>query len=312
MIKRMINPDYTRWRCPVFFYQTLQEFLTVPRLDNGIHSIIVNGQYVEFLLHRKPSYSNDLLVVFSAAVRRQNTTGDNDTQHAPPFFSGVGISAAANCTLMAISDPSFYLDSKIELAWYAGSKYFPLQSILPSIIDKVASMYSSRIIMTGGSGGGFASLYYATKTTKPSIAFVYNPQTNIIKYDQKVVNYYAKICFEWQTGNPESAFSNITFDLTKYYLEKKAPIIYFQNSGDPHIQSHAIPFLKVYGLDWTGTDQTTDGLYFHVHKWGEGHFRPPIELIAYVIKKISSSKGSLNDVVNSAHFFIVPPCYRLF
>jgi hypothetical protein len=301
----MINPDYTRWHRPVFSYQNLQEFCAVTGLDNGIHSIIVDGQYVDFWLKRKPS--SILLVVFSGAPRRQDPNS-----YAPPFFSGATIAARADCTLMAINDPSFYLDSKINATWYAGSKYLPLQSILPRIIDKVASLYATKIVMTGGSGGGFASLYYATKTAKPSIAFVYNPQTNIIKYNPQVVDYYAKICWGWQTGNPEFAFSNITFDLTKYYLEKKAPIIYFQNASDHHVKSHAIPFLKVYGLGWTGSDQTANGLYFHVGNWGEGHFAPPPELTAYIIQKLCRSQGSWNEVVNSAQSFIVPPCSRLF
>ena len=293
----MIKPNYEQWHRPVFSYPSLQSFLSTQRIENGIHAITVNGHHVDFLLHKKP-YEN-LLVVFNAAILRSPKT-------TPPFFSGIGIAANLNCSVIAINDPSVYLDREICLAWYAGSKNLPLQSILPAIIDKVASISASRIIMTGGSAGGFASLYYATKTAQPSIAVVWNPQTNISKYSPRPVQYFAKVCFDWQEGNVESAFSDITFDLVKHYYEKKAPTIYLQNSGDWHAKAHATPFLKAYGLDWTGTDQTADGLYLHVGNWGSGHGAPRKDLITHIISQLCSCEASWYEVVKSAHSFMTP------
>jgi hypothetical protein len=266
--------------------------LSTQRIEKGIHSINVNGHIIDFLCQKIPS--DNLLVVFGGAARRGPET-------TPPFFSGIGISANLKCSVMAINDPSFYLDREIRIAWYAGSKNLPLQSILPAIIDKVASECASRIIMTGGSGGGFASLYYATKAAQPSIAVVYNPQTNIRKYHRGHVQDFAKVCFDWREGNVESALSDITFDLVKLYSEKKAPVIYLQNSADYfHIENHAKSFLRVYELDWTGTDQSTEGFYLHVGDWGSKHARPPKELLTSIVRHLCGWELSLNEVVNLA------------
>lgn len=284
----MIEPDYQRWDCAVFSYPSIDAFLSTRRIENGIHAISVNEYLVDFLFQKKAS--ENLMVVFGGAATRSD-------ENNPPFFSGIGLAKYVNCSFMAINDPSLYLDCQITLAWYAGSKSLPLQSILPAVIDKVASACASHTIMTGGSAGGFASLYYATKTSQPSIAVVYNPQTNIINYLPRSVERFAKVCFGWHEGNVESAFRDITYDLAKYYLEEKAPTIYLQNSADyRHITTHAIPFLKAYGLDWTGTDLTARDLYLHVGYWGSGHKPPPKELITYIINQLGGAQYSTNAV----------------
>jgi len=289
----LIEPDYTAWHRPVFSYPSVQAFLSTQGIENGIHAIIANGHRVDFLFRKKTSDS--LLVVFGGAAPQRPL-------NKPPFFSGVALSENVSCSVMAINDPSLYLDDQIAIAWYAGSKDLPLQSILPAIIDKVVSTCASRTIMTGGSGGGFASLYYATETAQPSIAVVSNPQTNITKYDRQSVECFARVCFDWHEGNVESAFSGITYDLVKHYSEKKAPTIFLQNSADWHVRAHAIPFLRAYGLDWTGRDLTAEGLYLLVGNWGNGHIPAPKGLITDIINQLCRGETSLNKVVSLAHY----------
>jgi len=288
-----IKPYYKTWDSNVFSYKSLQTFLTANSFKGGIHAINVNGYLVDFLFQKKPS--DNLLVVFGGATAR-------GPERKPPFFPGRRIATHLDCSVMCINDPGLYLDDNIRLAWYAGSKYLPLQSILPTIIDKVASfLHTSRIIMTGGSGGGFASLFYATKTAKTPIAFVYNPQTNIIRYRRGHIQDFARVCFEWQEGDFKTAFSDITYDLVQHYSGDKPPIIYLQNSTDGfHIKNHAIPFLKNFGLDWTGTDQAVENLYLHVNDWGSHHTAPDRLLIQHIIKQLCRREVPLDEVVNLA------------
>jgi len=280
----LISPDYRKWDCAVCTHPSLEAFLSAVQIKNGIHAINVNGHLVEFLFQKKPS--DYLLIVFSGAVRR------NDKNN-PPFFSGIDLHKQINCSLMAISDPSLYLNSQINLAWYTGSRDLPLQSILPLVIDKVASACASYTIMTGGSGGGFASLYYATKSRQPSVALVYNPQTNIVNYLPRTVEHFARTCFDWHEGVVDSALKNIIYDLTKYFPQKMVKTIYLQNLADyRHIITHTIPFLKTFNLRWTGTKLAADDIYVHVGYWGSGHERPPIELIRHIINQLCEGKMS--------------------
>lgn len=263
-------------------HSSVSRFLSCSKIEEGIHSISVNNYIVDFLFKRNKS--KHLIVVFSGAVNR-------DSDNKPPFFFGLGLHKLVDCSLMAINDPSLYLNNDITLAWYTGSKNLPLQSLLPSIIDKVASLCDSTIIMLGGSGGGFASLYYVSKTINPAIALVFNPQTNILNYYQRTVEYYSKVCFNYSGGDVETSLEVINYDLTKICSENKSQIIYLQNSSDyRHILKHAIPFLKSYKAHWTGFDIILKELYLHVGNWAKGHRPPSRDFLAYIINEIVSGK----------------------
>ncbi|MFA5400931.1 MAG: hypothetical protein WC169_07015 [Dehalococcoidia bacterium] len=273
----MIEPDYSRWDCPIHSYPSLEAFFDHRQIENGIHSISINGHLLDFFFKGKPC--ENLMVVFGGAARRSDG--------APPFFSGIRLFDHVNCSLMAINDPSLYLDRQINLAWYTGSRVLPLQSILPAVIDRVTLLRASRTIMTGGSGGGFASLYYSTRTSQPATVVAYNPQTNICNYYRPELERFARVCFGWTKGSIQSAIGDITYDLCRHYMQEKAPTILLQNSADyPSIMIHTIPFLKAWGLDWTGKDLATDNLYLHVGYWGSGHMAPPRETIAHVINQL--------------------------
>jgi hypothetical protein len=63
---------------------------------------------------------------------------------------------------VALSDPTLYLDPDLKLAWYAGSSGWDLQSLLKCVLRKIATVARSNdLIFLGGSGCGFASLYFA-------------------------------------------------------------------------------------------------------------------------------------------------------
>ena len=290
---RTIEPDYQKWKRPVFRYDCLDSFMGASAIRNGVHSIDFAGIPVDFLFHGRPAET--LLVVFGAAAPRGPGT-------APPFYSGIGLSSDLRCSVLCVNDPSFYLDDEIRVAWYTGFRGFNFQQILPPILDKVAALTSARIIMLGGSGGGFASLYYAAKVNLPTLAVAVNPQTNISKYDPPHLRRYARVCFGWQEGqDPESSYSGlIDFDLVSLYRTKPRPLaIYLQNVSDWHVKKHAIPFLQNYGIEWNGSDEVGDGLYLHVGEWGYSHAPAPKPMLHELLVSLCDWDRSWADAITS-------------
>ncbi|WP_323034257.1 hypothetical protein [Pararhodobacter sp.] len=286
----MIEPSYQRWGSSVTRYQGIDEFFATDSLELGVHSIAIDQSIVDFYL--RPKVSGTLLVVFGGAAQRS-------TENLPPFFSGLGIAEGIDCTVVAFNDPSYYLAPDINIAWYAGNLHLALQDILPRIIERIkATTGASRVIMAGGSAGGFASLFYATKV--PALAVVFNPQTNIARYNPEHTQRFAQVCFGWQGGNLEDAFEGIVFDLAEHFSQYRPPVVYMQNVSDWHVKPHTVPFIGNYGLEWTGKSQLADGLYLHVGDWGRGHIPPPREYTARVLKELSTVPGSWDEAVANA------------
>lgn len=280
----------------MFRHENLPAFLSAPTLAEGVHAVWTGDVPVDFLL--RPMQSNTLLVIFGAAAPR----GPGNT---PPFFSGLGLANGLDCSVMAINDPCFYTDKTIRIGWYVGNSKLPLQVILPAIIEKVAgAIGAERVIMAGGSAGGFASLYYATKVHAIAVAF--NPQTNIALYERTNVERLARVSFGWEGGGVEDALSPITFDLVSHYASVRTPppVIYMQNASDWHATTHAAPFLERYGLAWTGSSLSADGIYVHVGDWGAGHTAPPKELTAHVLSQLLKHQGTWDEaILNAAGLF---------
>jgi len=291
----MIQPDYAKWNRPVFPYDGVEAFLRSPNFVSGVHTVNCDGLPVDLLFHRKNA--DTLLVVFGAAAPRSAAT-------SPPFFSGLGLASDLRCSTLCVNDPSYYLDEGIRIAWYVGSKRVLLQPILPAIFDAVATRSNCRrIIFTGGSAGGFACLYYVLKTAFPAMAFAFNPQTNISKYDPAHLKLFARVCFDWQEGQEvEASYASlIDYDVVRLYQSPpRPPVLYLQNKPDWHIKVHAAPFLQTYGVEWTGQDQVgEDRLYLHVGHWGDGHIPPPKTVVQECLKFLCDWRGSWQGALTS-------------
>ncbi|WP_206445644.1 hypothetical protein [Agrococcus sp. KRD186] len=97
-----------------------------------------------------------------------------------PVLTGQSVSRGVTASRVFISDPSLVLSEDLFLAWYAGNYKQPdLATRLVEIISKLAADHASRrVVLFGGSGGGFAAMRLAAQLDH-SLALVFNPQTNI-------------------------------------------------------------------------------------------------------------------------------------
>ncbi len=270
---------FERWRRPVLSHESLAAFEDASTLPDGIHAVDLGGAYLDMLL--ESADSDALLVFFNGAVQRT-------PELTLPVFSGLQVSAGLSCSRLLVSDPTLCLHPELGLAWYSGSRWLHVQTLLPRALRKVvATLGVKRTLLYGTSGGGFASLLYG-RSLDNALSIAVNPQTSIGRYVQRFVRSYAETCFGCPPeGAPEEAFApHIQHDLcVTFRTGPRPPVLYLQNRLDWHVRAHVKPFLVNFGVEWTGEDLRAPGLYVHSGRWGEGHRAPPVALVAHLLRE---------------------------
>src|SRR5699024_4411119 len=171
-----------------------------------------------------------------------------------------------------------------------------LQQILVSVFEKIlVSLGSDRAVFFGGSGGGFASMFFASHFQN-SLALVFNPQTNIAKYSERAVREFATKAFQAECtgGNELSQLpSDVVVDVCELYrVASGTRIAYLQNANDEsHLQSHLLPFTQAIHPD-------TEFLLFK-EPWQDGHSPPPKELLSQLLNLSVSSSDWTRDFTNA-------------
>lgn len=192
-----------------------------------------------------------------------------------PLFSGATFSEHLKANRLFISDPSLYVDQRLKLGWYAGNKHQPaLQDELTAIISRFVRP-EQRLIFFGASGGGFASLFYATKFPG-SIAVPVNPQTMIGAYVPSIVNRYLSYAWDGRALNELP----ICTDVRELYQKPvDNQVIYVQNSGDSdHMDNHYAPFIHALPQDHRVSSLLVDA--------GEGHVPPPRGQLGQILEEV--------------------------
>lgn len=284
--------DLYQWGSPVLENESL-EFI-----ENGIYRfrrretfIDIKVEGVEFL---KPGGS--ALVCFGGAVTER-------TRKMAPFFSGSGIAKNLKLPILSIADPTLYMAQDLSLAWYAGNNLIPsLQSDLAEILDKFSQACKTKLILFGGSGGGFAALAIQSfMNTNPSV-FVWNPQTSISKYGSNPVNLYLKYAFpnEFSSERHDSfavlQSAGVIHDLNVSFLQR-SKVLYVQNISDSHhVDSHAKPFLESQKMILRDQDvfYKEKGFAVWLGSWGKGHVAPPSNIINFALSALAEDRLPLD------------------
>lgn len=286
--ERVINEELHQ----VTRFSSIEDFLNRDTVPAGISTIYSGGIPIDILI--SPGSAKTTIFFFHGAI---------EPEFSLPVLSGLGISGGLTANRVFISDPSLVLDEKLMLAWYAGNVSQPdLQQNLTTIMKKIViSMGSERTIFFGGSGGGFAALYFASFFTG-SLALVFNPQTDIAKYSEPAVRDYATKAFniEQDAARPlEGLPAGVVTDLCAHYVKPRANYIaYMQNMADKvHVEKHLIPF-------WNAVEADAE-IFLLADYWRDGHTPPPKELLAELLNLTVSAtdwKTSLVDFGFSTHW----------
>ncbi|WP_152969939.1 DUF6270 domain-containing protein [Arthrobacter sp. Edens01] len=238
-----------------------------------------------------------LPVFFSGALTHREGT-------FPPYFSGANLGSQLGVPYMAVSDPTLNLSDELGLAWYAGYEGGDVQDSIYQLLSTFTRNVGTHLLLAGGSGGGFAAMYYGDRLGKAASTFVWNPQTSISHYAPESVRSYFAVAvpgFEFDSD----AFVNEA-KLTEIGISSKNDrfrghrLLYLQNYNDWHVRSHLGPFLENSGLIYRG-----NGLYSNaqnqavvVSAFGEGHAVPNKEIILTVLKEMLNPHRSVRVIYN--------------
>lgn len=256
--------------------------------EHGVLSVATGTEETDFLLRHRPG-ADALVVVFGGALG-----GTTRREARPPFFSGLGVTAGLNASLLAVSDPTLHLAPDIRIGWYAGSRHLDVMALCRHVVRRVAEGTGApRILFLGGSAGGHAALNIALDFPG-SLALVLNPQTDVGRYYAGHTGRYARTAFGLDTyaAIPPAVVEARRLDLLPHHDRPlRHRVVFLQNRTDPHLRRHALPLLRVVGrhhppraegrlLDFDGR------LLFAAGNWGSGHVAPPRGIVRALLKRL--------------------------
>ncbi len=278
--------NFNNFREKVFSCASLDHFFESFRGQSGGYSICLpGGLRLDLEVHaRDPRL---VVFVFAGAIKKEVRD-----RGGPPYFMGRGIGQTLEASIVYVSDPSFYLNNTLRLGWYAGSESFRAQYELPLVIDHIgATLGVERYLFFGGSGGGFASLYYSS-FFENSMALVWNPQVDISQYAAgkfSVIEHYSNSAF---SVSRSELFRQVCVNVSDVYSSgnQRNYVVYLQNRTDRHVNEHMRLLLEKFEVDlplncYSGFIR--DRFYLHLTDWSLGHRPPPREALAYLLERFS-------------------------
>ena len=306
--------DYSTWKTAGRLYEfaSIDEAIAGKLRGNGVYSIGNRG--LDFLIdgferlnRRDPVF----LVSFNADISLRETKSG-------PFFSGINVAKTLKMPLIAIADPAVTYDSGLSMGWYAGNiRHRRLVDDIARALDGFATAHGARLILFGGSAGGFATLNILPRLKCTASGLVNNPQTSVSAFWGYFVRRYLRHAFpaagarldhdiaragikpailELRPNNPDHAdeilrlhrlqraaltYAGVPFDVTAS-APKDGQVFYLQNRDDWHVGFHALPFMHTGHWQRVGRrsfacTERHAGILFGA--WGPGHYAPPKPLI---------------------------------
>lgn len=294
-----VENNYEVWPGGHFEWPSIVAFLDSGSWLDGVHTVkMTAGPSLDLFFSGGPlaNGTGTIPVFFNGAVSgRESKLG--------PFFSGRRISSMGNFGFISISDPSVNLDPSLGLAWYAGSMHQDLQVSITMILREIASRYGE-LLLIGGSGGGFASLFYGHRLGDLASALVWNPQTSVTEYNPVFVKNYISHAFGsdagletdgWkQIARSRAELSGVALDALKSDVRR---LLYMQNGSDWHTPVHAAPFLVAGGFTHSGNGlyRTDDDHIVWVANYGTGHTPLPENVLLTAIQTMRDPQSTVQN-----------------
>lgn len=278
--KRFIDPSLHR----ITQYSSVRNFVDADAIPAGYNVIHEGGLPIDIQVNDR---GHDATIV--------SLHGAVTPDHRLPYMAGQAVTREVAANRIFISDASLMLDPKLNLAWFAGSARLRLQLALPAIIKRIVADRPEvkRLIFFGSSGGGFASLFYASRFPG-SIAVVSNPQTAIGRYIPAAVENYVRVAFDGTSNNPISRLPfDVVDDVVPIYAHAvDVTVLYAQNSTDAmHVTGHARPFFESLHPD-------NRAWWYASSAWGAGHVAPPKEVFTEMLHAaVATDVGSAAEAM---------------
>lgn len=276
----------------------MASFLSDSDWKDAIHVIrLRDGSSLDFLIRggiRTHDSSRALPVFFNGAVDR--------AKGQPPFFSGSTLAKELSTPFIAIADPTLQPDNKLGIGWYTGLAGSEAQNSITKLLVSFSQHLS--IVLVGGSAGGFAALYFASRIEVP--AFVWNPQTDLLQYGAAFVRPYLSELLNdcsWKSLVSErlrdtppidyvtasSALDGIGIRYAIPSVQKIPRLLYLQNSTDKHAIRDAEPLRQRDQFEDRSEGLfISEGRVMAVGDFSPFHKSPPREIISCGLQAVSS------------------------
>lgn len=252
------------YQLPIYYHDSV-EALTLP-VEEGIHYITAEGWLLPVYIRQR---SGPLLTVgFSGAIVRE--------QIRLPYFEGLRSFKGQNHSLCLFSDPVLLVSNAMTVAWYVGTTNFDLVAAMTQVVKRVQALcQATHLMFTGGSGGGFAALMMSHRFPE-SLAYVFNPQINILQYNATVVANFLNTCFP-EVNPHEPQIERRLNCLIRYREGHQNKIYYLNNASDHfHRKNFAEPFAVLFGISTEGGVSEDGTVHLVIGPFAEGHAAPPI------------------------------------
>lgn len=218
-----------------------------------------------------PKPSKTLIVTFHGSLQR--------SKYQLPRFEWRNSLAPFDAAQLFVADSTLNLNGAMALAWYVGNAEQDFSSDVACLIQEVAAAAGyERILLTGSSGGGYASLAISRKIDG-SVAVCFSPQTRVGDYHGSVVEKFRSVVFP-DLGGYEEAERVHRDRLDLRFLYGTTPdsnfVRFVQNTRDvKHFLRHYTPFAQTYGVDPSiGGFDALGKIEFVPQRLQEGH-QPP-------------------------------------
>tara|TARA_B100000767_G_scaffold263897_1_gene278172 strand:+ start:5097 stop:6500 length:1404 start_codon:yes stop_codon:yes gene_type:complete len=269
--------DVSAWGCIVA--AGMPNSILEKPLQDGVFEI----HFQQNILYMKITNSGFLdahpgvLVCLNAAISSRESK-------APPYFSGEGISNSTKSCLISFSDPSTHVEG-IDLGWYIGNENWPsFQRDVAQFLDALAKKLSKKLVIFGGSGGGFASFAISTKLTGSATVIGMNPQFDISLYP--TAKEFATRAFPSAEISTKENFIERRIEWNSFFRENElltsldqsdlnplCDYLLLQNWNDKHhLRLHTPLILRKVNQfslsDWHGR---IGNLGYVIAPWGDGH-----------------------------------------
>ncbi|GAA3693023.1 hypothetical protein GCM10022377_01910 [Zhihengliuella alba] len=298
--------DYAAWRVPVHRWASPAEFRDAESVPDGIHAIrLESGLVLDLFLRGSPltdeSHPHVLTFLAGAVTGRADKAG--------PFFSGLGIAGGLDMPVVGIADPGVDLDTGVNLAWYTGRLQDSFQAELASVLRGMAERAGRPLLLVGGSGAGFASLFLLEQLAGLASGLVWNAQTDLLRYHPGPVRAYLSKALglassvytgqDWIQAVEARINGRIRTRLSgASAVEHCAGLLYLQNRSDWHRENHLDPWLDA--AEWARQDGPGDTQIFSrgeshtvvVADFAEGHLPPDAALLSELIGALQTGPES--------------------
>lgn len=249
----MIKIDYERYGVPRIIHKSFEDL----KLCNGSAALntlkLAGDRQLDF--YSNLNKAKTLVVSFHGAY-------NVNTPASYPMFWRIKSLSDRTGAFLAFTDPTrlFGEDEDILLSWFIGKSGWDPQSAILGVIEAaMKSTGAQRVMLVGGSGGGFAALRVSAALTG-SCAFVQDATVSLKRHNPKIKKSYFRKA--WPGCDPEEMMKSLPelFDMPLHYRLRNPKNFVFMTQStldQAHLNNHFALFAEAHNLSVNG-GQTHD------------------------------------------------------